>query len=161
MDNPPKPAGNVSEIKGPDLKLSPQEFGKILDALRGSTATSTASSDKRRFNRVELEAKLSLASLTNGHVGRVYSAMMRDISINGLGHLQSVMMAPGETFLACLPLGKEELIVKCRATFCRGLAEGIFTVGAEFVAKVEQQAIPASNKEQKAPAPRDHPAIDS
>jgi hypothetical protein len=159
MDSPPKPATPGSESNRADLKLSPQEFGKILDALRGST--STASSDKRRFNRVAVEAKLSLASLVNGRADRVYSAMMRDISINGLGHFQSTMMAPGETFLACLPLGKEELIVKCRATFCRGLAEGIFTVGAEFVAKVEQRAIPPSNKEQKAPVGGDQPAVSS
>jgi hypothetical protein len=156
MDSPPKPAGNPNENNIPDLKLSPQEFGKILDAYRGST--STAASDKRRFNRVEVEAKLSLVSLVNGHVDRLYIAMLRDISINGLGHLQSTKLAPGDTFLACLPLGKEELIVKCRVTFCRGMAEGIFTVGAQFTAKVERQAIPPSSNEQRATAGGDPPA---
>jgi hypothetical protein len=159
MDSVPKTPGNPSESKGSDLKLSPQEFGRILDALR--VPTSIAASDKRRFNRVEVEAKLSLASLANGHVGRIYIALMRDISINGLGHLQSTQVAPGETFLACLPLGKEELVVQCRVTFCRGLAGDIFTVGSQFAAKVEQRAIPPSNKEPKPAAVGDKPAATS
>jgi hypothetical protein len=112
------------------LKLSPHQFGKIVDALR--VTSSSAGSDKRRFNRMTVEANLSLSSLVDGKVSRCYNALTRDISVNGLGLLQFSAMARGDSFLACLPLGKDELLVKCTTTFCRRLAEGIFGIGAEF-----------------------------
>src|SRR3984957_8881451 len=110
MESSPKPAALTSESNQSSLKLSPQEFGKVLEALRVSS--SHGGSDKRRFNRIAVEAKMSLASIVNGNVNRVYDAMTRDISMNGMGLLQAMIMARGETFLACLPLGKEEMVVK-------------------------------------------------
>ena len=101
---------------------------------------------------------MSLASIVNGNVNRVYDAMTRDISMNGMGLLQAMIMARGETFLACLPLGKEEMVVKCKVTFCRNLAAGIFGVGAEFTAKVDPQALPPSDNPEKPPDP---PAVAS
>src|ERR1700722_18084971 len=124
MESPRNPVGTPSENDQTSLKLSPQEFGKVLEALRVSA--SAGGSDKRRFNRIDVEAKISLASLNNGQVSRVYDGISRDISINGMGLLQSKLFSRGETFLVSLPLGKEEMIVKCKVTFCRSVAEGIF-----------------------------------
>src|ERR1700677_484115 len=126
MQTPPPNTGNPSDADKSSLKLSPQEFGKVLEALRVSA--SSGGSDKRRFNRIDVEAKISLASLNNGQVNRVYDGISRDISINGMGLLQSKLFSRGENFLVCLPLGKEEMIVKCKVTFCRSLAEGIYAV---------------------------------
>jgi hypothetical protein len=153
MNTAIKPVALVGGSNAVLLKLSPQEFGKILDALRSSAAA--GGSDKRLFNRMAVEANLSLASLLDGQVNRVYNALTRDISVNGIGLLQALPLTRGDTFLAAFPLGKEEMVVKCKATFCRRLAEGIFGIGAEFAAKVDPVAMPNAKQDKvpETPAP--------
>jgi len=138
------------------LKLSPHQFGKIVDALR--VTSSSGGSDKRRFNRMTVEANLSLASLADGKVSRCYNALTRDISVNGVGLLQFTAMSRGDVFLACLPLGKEELLVKCTTTFCRRLAEGIFGIGAEFAMTADPMLIEQRKKAIDAAAAQTAPA---
>jgi hypothetical protein len=154
MDNTPKPPAPQSQPaphpapqphsaalteNRPTLKLSPQQFGAILDSLR--TSQSTGGSDKRRFNRMEIEAKLVLINIADGHLTKAFIGLTRDISINGIGLLLHAPQPRGQTFLACLPHnhGKDELLVVCRSTFSRGLAEGIYGIGAEFSSLADGQ----------------------
>jgi hypothetical protein len=111
-------------------KLTPQQFGRIFEALRSAGAT--RGSEKRQSTRMEVQTKFQLASLTNGAVSRCYSALSRDISCTGVGFFQYAPVADTDKLLTCFPCGKEELVLVCQVMFCRPMADGLFCVGAQF-----------------------------
>jgi hypothetical protein len=121
------------------LKLTPYQFGTIFEALR--VAGTSRGSEKRQATRMDVQTKLSLASLADGKINRCYSALSRDISASGIGFFQYAPLTNGERFLICFPFGKEELIIVCSSMFCRPLAEGLFGVGAQFEAIAEAAII--------------------
>ena len=90
---------------------------------------------------MEIEAKIVLINIVDGHLSKPFIGLTRDISINGLGLLLQAPQPRGQTFLACLPHnhGKDELLVVCRSTFSRGLAEGIHGISAEFSSLADAQ----------------------
>ncbi len=126
------------------MQLPIQHYGAILDALR--KVADGRSNEKRRHNRVEIQAKIDLALLSNSptgsHVTRVYSGLTRDVSIGGLGVMQYVPIEVGQLFLACLPTEKQSVLyLVCKSVFCRALAEGIFGIGAEFVVEAKPEVV--------------------
>jgi hypothetical protein len=126
------------------VQLQIQHYGAVVDALR--TVAASGGSEKRRHNRVEIQAKIDLALLSNSptgsHVTRVYAGLTRDVSIGGLGVMQYVPIEVGQQFIAVLPTGKDaSLYMVCKSVFCRALAEGVFGIGAEFVAQAKPEVV--------------------
>jgi PilZ domain len=116
------------------LKLSSQQFGRIVDALTNDpSAKSSAGAEKRTASRIDINCQLMLAGFTGDKVGRCYQALAKDISVTGIGLMQSRSFTKDERFIMSLPFGKgEEFVVICQATFCRPLTEGIHWCGAQF-----------------------------
>ena len=119
------------------MNLPIRHYGVVLDALR--IAAESGGNEKRRHNRVEIQAKIELASLDSAHggvVNRIYTALTRDISLGGLGLLQYTATEVGRLFVVCLPTDRNShLHIVCKSVFTRPLAEGVFGVGAEFEAE--------------------------
>jgi PilZ domain len=138
------------------LKLNPQQFAGILAGLQA--AAETGGSEKRGFPRFDVQTRLTLAPMADGMVGRCYTALSRDVSANGLGFFQHTGYQPKESFLALFPGGKENFLIKCTATFCRPLAEGLFCVGAQFEAIADKALIEQFAKAHKASPPMDKAA---
>ena len=112
------------------LKLTSQQFALVLESLQESARSS--GHEKRQFTRIEVQTRLTLATLQDKKPVRVFTSLSRDISCTGVGLMQHEKFAPEEMFLACLPSGKGLLYMVCKAMFCRPLAEGIFTIGGQF-----------------------------
>ena len=77
--------------------------------------------------------------------GREFVAITRDLSVGGLGLIQSVMAVSGELFDVTLPRARETpLKVRCRVTYASQWADGVWAVGAQFVSLVTPK--PAASK---------------
>jgi PilZ domain len=114
------------------MKLSPQQFSRVFDFLRAEAAA--RGSDKRQMTRMEVQATVTLAMLKQGKPDRQFTALTRDVSINGLGLFQHSLASIGETFVVRFPLEKEEMFMVCAVRFCRPVAQGLYGVGSEFIA---------------------------
>jgi hypothetical protein len=112
------------------LKLSPQQYAGVLTSLQSSAASS--GSEKRQFTRMEVQAPVRLAAITDKKISRTYIALTRDISLNGIGLCQAAKFEKNEEFLISLTCGKQHIVLDCHSVFCRALADGIFCIGAIF-----------------------------
>src|SRR4051812_9717789 len=116
------------------MKISVQDFAEVVAALRGAGGD-PAAAEKRRAVRMTVHAKLAvgLLEIVNGKpdVTRSFSALTRDISMAGMGLLQSIAAPQGHQVLITLPRanGKGPLYVCAKVLHCRPLADGIFSVG--------------------------------
>jgi hypothetical protein len=121
------------------LKLSSQQYAGVVASLQ--TAAASAGSDKRQCTRMEIQAPVRVALMANEKVTRCVIALIRDVSLTGVGLCQSPKLSPKEKFLISLPCAKHHVVVVCSATFCTPLADGIFWVGAQFEAEADAAKI--------------------
>ena len=123
------------------LKLSSQQYAGVVGSLQSAAAS--GGSDKRRFTRMEIQAPVTVAAMTDSQVTRCLIALSRDVSLSGIGLCQTAKFAPREKFLVSLPCDKEQIVLVCLPMFCRPLAEGIYAIGAQF----ESVADPAKSQQ--------------
>jgi hypothetical protein len=113
------------------MQLTGQHLAEIVEAIR-KVEGGGAGSDKRRFKRSNVVARINILSQASG---RSYAAMTRDISLEGIGLIQSVPIASGEHLLLSLPGPKGvPLVVKGVVRHSRELADGVWGIGILFVA---------------------------
>lgn len=114
------------------MQISAQHLAEIVDAARKSES---GAADKRRYVRQPVVTRVEIFS--HG-TGTTYAALTRDLSVEGLGLLQSLPMARGEQFSISLPRVKARpLLAQCTVLHTREIAEGIFGIGAAFVSTKE------------------------
>ena len=112
------------------LKLSSQQFAFVYEGLRA--AGKSGGSERREHTRMDVQARVKLATFTNHRIGRSFTGLTRDISATGVGLFQFVPAENGVQFLISFPADKEDLLLICTSRFCRAMAEGVFGIGAEF-----------------------------
>ena len=112
------------------LKLSSQQYSGVVTSLQ--LAAASGASDKRRFTRMEIQAPIRVAVMTDNVVTRCLIALSRDVSAGGIGLCQGMQFARDEKFLISLPCNKDHIVLVCIPMFCRLLAEGIYAIGAQF-----------------------------
>jgi hypothetical protein len=117
------------------FRIPPQQYAGVVAALR--KAAEASGSDKRQFTRMEVQAPVRLGVVNNGKL-IAFTALSRDVSMGGVGLCQTLRMPLNETFLIALPTGKDEIILVCRTTYCRRLADGLYCVGAEFESEADK-----------------------
>ncbi len=117
------------------MQISAQHLAEIVDAARKSEG---GAADKRRYVRQPVVTRVEIFS--HG-TGTTYAALTRDLSVEGLGLLQSLPMTRGEQFSVSLPRVKAKpLLAQCTVLHMREIAEGIFGIGAAFVSTKEQSS---------------------
>jgi hypothetical protein len=121
------------------LKLTPQQFGKVFDKLR--ELGTTGGSEKRLATRMDVQAKVKLASMELGRITRCFTGLTRDVSACGVGLFQHTPAEIGKQFVVSFPSGNSEIYIVCTARFCRAMAEGLFGIGAEFDAIADEATI--------------------
>jgi hypothetical protein len=112
------------------FKLSAQQYSGMVTSLQSAAAA--GGSDKRQFSRIEVQAPVRLAIMTDNKLTRCFIALSRDVSLSGIGLYQNAKLGPKENFVISLPCEKQHMVIVCQATFCRPLADGIFCLGAAF-----------------------------
>ena len=113
------------------MKLALRDFADVIDALKGP-GENTSASEKRRAARMTVNAKVNVHLLDNNKVAKTFSALTRDISLTGVGLLQSVALSSNQNVILALPRSKGPLFVICIVMHCRPLADGLLAVGLEF-----------------------------
>ena len=113
------------------MKLPLRDFADVIAALKGP-AENLSASEKRRSARMTVFAKLNVFLVDDKNV-RTFSALTRDISLTGVGLLQSTALSAGQLVILALPRAQSPLFVVSTAMHCRPLADGLLAVGMEYV----------------------------
>jgi hypothetical protein len=134
------------------MQLPTRTFGQIVETLR-NLAENTGS-DKRRLSRMEVQTKVQVGVLVNGQLCAKFTALSRDLSQGGVGLFISVPVERGQQVLIEFPRGHHERsLVVCTAMFGRMIANGIFSIGAEFTLEADTDLVAAwdgfDNQQQK------------
>ncbi|HEY7086825.1 MAG TPA: PilZ domain-containing protein [Tepidisphaeraceae bacterium] len=125
------------------MKLPLREFADIVAALKGPAAAKADSSEIRQAARMDVTAKVNVYFVDSDKPIRSYSALTRDVSLTGMGLLQSVAVPAGQELFVALPrTSGPPLFVQSQAKHCRSLADGLLAVGLEFT-KVADDATSA------------------
>ena len=114
------------------MKLPLRDFADVISALK-SPAENLSASEKRRAARMTVNAKVNVHLLDNNRLVKSFSALTRDISLTGVGLLQSVALSSNQQVILTLPRQHAPLFVICVVMHCRPLADGLLAVGLEFV----------------------------
>jgi hypothetical protein len=126
------------------MQLLAQDLGDILTALRA--AQDTTGHERRRSARLDVQARVEVVPFEDGHLGRAFTCMTRDVAFKGLGLLQSRRAARGSQFVITLPKGGDEsMSILCTVMYCRELADGIYNVGATFSRTYESPVQPPAS----------------
>jgi hypothetical protein len=126
------------------MQLAAQHLAEIVETVKKLEAASNGS-DKRRTARFCVIARVEVMHTASK---RVYTALTRDLSLEGLGLLQSWEMAKGDSFSVSLPRGKGQFVVaQCVVQHAKQLCEGIWGIGALFVTSGTQGAAPVAGDE--------------
>jgi hypothetical protein len=128
------------------MQLAAQHLAEIVDAIR-KVENGGAGSDKRRLKRFAVVATVTVLSQTTG---RTYKALTRDISLEGMGLIQSVPIAGDEHLLISLPGPRGvPLVAKGIVRHSRELADGVWGIGILFVAIDSRETTPQDPNEIK------------
>jgi hypothetical protein len=112
------------------MQLAAQHLAEIVETVKKMEAADSGS-EKRRSARFAVIARVEVMHTASR---RVYVALTRDLSLEGVGLLQSWPMAKGDEFSISLPRGKGAYVVaQCKVAHARELADGIWGIGAIFV----------------------------
>jgi len=126
------------------MQLAAQHLAEIVETVKKLEAASNGS-DKRRTARFSVIARVEVMHTPSR---RVYTALTRDLSLEGIGLLQSWEMAKGDSFAVSLPRGKGLFVVaQCTVQHAKQLAEGIWGIGAIFVQSGGQGVTPVAGDE--------------
>lgn len=121
--------------KGPS-QLTNQDFAEVLEALRG-TGQPGEGFERRQSTRVAVQTAVFVAPVVNGRPGNVRTLLTRDLSLVGIGLIQSTPVNESEAFILKLPkLSKKPVFVLIKAMQCRLLADSMYAIGAKFVSVV-------------------------
>jgi hypothetical protein len=128
------------------MQLAAQHLAEIVETVKKMEAADKGS-EKRRSARFTVIARVEVMQTVSK---RVYTALTRDLSLEGIGLLQSWPMGNGEEFSISLPRGKGAYVVaRCKVAHARELADGIWGIGAIFVTSGAQDAAPVEGAEAK------------
>jgi hypothetical protein len=117
------------------MKLTVQDFAEVVAVLRGEQSD-TSAQEKRRAVRMAVQSKLIVGVLKDEEtISRTFSVLSRDISLAGIGLMQSVALQQGQQFVIGLPRKdpKPPLLFVTTVLHCRPMADGLYGLGCEFV----------------------------
>jgi hypothetical protein len=114
------------------MNLPLSDFADVVAALKGLDQKAGEGSEGRRGARTHVCTRLDVHLYEGDRVGRSFSVLSQDISIRGVGVLQSLAISQGKQVIITLPRKTSPLLVVSRVMHCRALADGLMAVGMEF-----------------------------
>src|SRR4051812_21076304 len=121
------------------MKLSASEFSQVFAALQESEREQ-ATGDRRRHCRLTLPSfSVSVFDLT---LSKRYTAIVRDVSINGVSLLQSLAPSTGSHIIVTFTGKKKtQSEIRCEVAYVQEQANKLYSVGCTFV-QIETSAAP-------------------
>lgn len=127
------------------MHLGVQHFAEVVEALRRG-ADAASGHERRQITRIETQAPMQIARYVDGSGADEFTVLTRDVSIGGVGLLQSNPMDAGDQIVVRLPrLERPPLFVLSHVTHCRRLADGIYGIGVQFNRLLNTDASQAKN----------------
>src|SRR5688500_15094363 len=90
-----------------DVQLSPQYLAEVIETIK-KRESARSGSDKRKHARFNVISRVDVLSPASG---RTYTALTRDLSLQGIGLMQSAPMQANELMAVSLPRGKHGILV--------------------------------------------------
>lgn len=131
------------------MTFSIADYVEIQHALVESSRQERAIDDKR-LGRIAVQGEVLVTIVRpGGELGLSFSAIARDISINGIGLVQHRPPQRASRLIVQLPRTRSNpLRLLCNIAYARELAEGVYAVGAIFLG----EATPAMEPSDEAAA---------
>jgi hypothetical protein len=121
------------------MRLALLQFSEIVKSCRIKEVKSGM--EHRHSLRKSVQARVQVVPVESA-TPTPFTALLQDISLTGMGLLQSRPMEVGKRFVVLLPReGSEPLSIVCVSRFCCTLADGLYRIGAEF-----QQVLPKDTR---------------
>jgi PilZ domain len=115
------------------MQLPVRLYSEVVTALK--LLGEKTNSEKRRSARLDVKANVVVGTIAEGKIAGIFTCLTRDISQTGIGLLIARPLAQNEKFLLELPRAHNaHVLVVATTTHTRVLANGIFALGAEFLA---------------------------
>jgi hypothetical protein len=121
------------------MKLALRDFAEIVEVMRGP-AVASGGAEHRRAARMTINYKIVAIVEEAGKTMQTYTALTRDISLTGLGLLQTIKLNPPQEVILALPRNSRPLFVVATAMHCRPLADGLLAVGLEFARLLDEKS---------------------
>lgn len=116
------------------MQLNTQNLAEVVEWGRAHEGEGPGA-EKRRYSRIGIVMRVEVF---NHATGTMYSALTRNISVQGLGLIQSVAITRGQQLTVRLPREKQApLMIQCSVMHSRELADGLWEVGMVFVSIVD------------------------
>ena len=131
------------------MKLAPEQFERILRALQGPAV----GHDKRAAERFPLSTVVEFvrsggdeSCCGNGDPGKAgpapswTRAISRDVCEQGMGLITTATAQRGERLIVRLPNGAGgSMLVACDVAHCQTVADGLVSLGLQFVEEFESE----------------------
>jgi hypothetical protein len=124
------------------MKLPLKDFVDVVHGLN-ERKNQLHQTEGRDAARIEVSAKVTLQLLRNHAVCGTLNVLTSEISLGGLGVVQSVALPVGTQVIVALPYKDKGLSVHATVSRCAELAYGVYAVGLDFTQLVERE--PASD----------------
>ncbi|HSI33790.1 MAG: PilZ domain-containing protein [Phycisphaerae bacterium] len=112
------------------MQLTPQLLGEILEGIKANEEAASAQ-DKRRFARIAIVTRLNVMNDTTGDT---YTALTRDLSLEGVGLMQAAKVVRGQQVTLALPRAKGPAVtVQCAVRHVRELADNLWGAGLSYL----------------------------
>jgi hypothetical protein len=119
------------------LKLATTHLEQVVTALKAAARAAEEGGDRRRHARVQLVGRVNVRETP----GRQYTALLHDISYDGVRILQAHAPVPNAQLVFSVPRGKRPpLELLCTVTRVVETASGLYTVGCSYERVVEKPA---------------------
>jgi len=105
----------------------------------------SGSGHKRALGRVQLKARATLFPLQGDFISDPFTVTLSDISTETAGLTSPRAMMPFSTMILSIPLAADveetSVAIRCRVTRCTRMADGRFSVAANFLALCPVQSL--------------------
>ena len=112
------------------MKLSSEAFRELAHAMTGNKLE--AGKERRRSGRVKVEARVPLSLILKGEHLPPAPIIVRDVSPRGINILYPQFLPGGQQFTVQLSSGPKAVTLLCTVMHSQLLANGLYSVGAEF-----------------------------
>jgi hypothetical protein len=114
------------------MRLPLRDYADIVTILK-VPGRDLPATEQRGAARIAVEARVQMyLPNRDGSAYHPYTALTRDISLSGMGLLQSIALPEGSQVTASLPRPSTPLLVCCKVIQCRPLVDGLLIIGLSF-----------------------------
>jgi hypothetical protein len=124
------------------IELSADQLGQLSAVLR-LAGSRTVPSERRRTQRLDVRASVSIAMVNDGESGPPIAMRIRDLSPRGVALLHTEPMQPGQQFILTLQRGDGPPVeILCTVVHSLAGKGRLHTIGAEFTCAISNLSVP-------------------